>query len=99
MISVLKFESDNCRPCVAFRPVFEEFVEDHGLSWCVVDADLEPEYAEKYRVRSLPTTIFERDGEEYARYVGVQPRSALEAAVKTAAALVDPPVHSEAALN
>ena len=44
-----------------------------GVNVQIVDVDEEMELAKQYKVRSLPTLILFKDGEEVDRHVGAMP--------------------------
>jgi thioredoxin 2 len=46
-----------------------------------VNTDAEPELAERFRIRSIPTIAVFRDGRETTRAAGARPASAIEALV------------------
>lgn len=54
-----------CQPCRQFAPVFKRAADDHtgDIKFYKVDIDDNPELAEKYGVKSVPTVIRAKDGE------------------------------------
>ena len=74
MIEVKKFEASWCGPCRALKPVFENVSNrfGNGVKFSFIDVDEQFETASKYAVRSVPTVVIEKDGEEVRRFVGVQ---------------------------
>lgn len=76
---VLRFFAEWCGPCRMSRPSFLDFVEDSGVSWAEIDVETEPEYAELYDVRMVPTYVFIDDNETVRRVVsGPVPRVTLD---------------------
>ncbi len=69
-----------CGPCRAVAPVLEQIARDHAgrVKVVKVDADRAMALAGRYRARSIPLLVVIRDGEEIDRFVGVQPRAAIE---------------------
>ena len=73
MITVKKFYAEWCGPCKVLTPVMENVqTKFQGVSFESVDIDSQFEVAQKYYVRSVPTVIVEKNGEEVQRFVGVQ---------------------------
>ena len=72
-----------CGPCRAIAPVLEELENDFDgqLKVAKVDVDANPETAQRFGVRSIPTLLLFSDGELRETTVGVQPKPALEALV------------------
>ena len=74
MIEVKKFEASWCGPCRALKPVFENVSNrfGNGVKFSFIDVDEQFETASKYAVRSVPTVVIEKDGQEVRRFIGVQ---------------------------
>ena len=74
MIEVKKFEASWCGPCRALKPVFENVSNRFGtgVTFSFIDVDEQFETASKYAVRSVPTVVIEKDGQEVRRFIGVQ---------------------------
>lgn len=68
-----------CGPCRAVAPILDELAKDYGdrLTVAKVDIDSNPETAQRYGVRSIPTLMLFKDGELVETTVGVQPKAAL----------------------
>ena len=63
-LKVMDFYADWCQPCKQFAPVFESVaVENSEVEFQKINVDSDPESSSKYGIRSIPTIIFERDGE------------------------------------
>ena len=85
MISVKKFYAEWCGPCKVLTPVMENVqTKFQGVSFESVDIDSQFEVAQKYYVRSVPTVIVEKNGEEVQRFVGVQSELAYVNAINEA---------------
>lgn len=81
MIVAYLMHADWCGPCSVYKPVFQEFVEENNITSIEVDVDALPNMAEEFNVKSVPLTVFKRDGEEIARLTGVKSKAALMAAI------------------
>ena len=85
MITVKKFYAEWCGPCKVLTPVIENVqTKFQGVSFESVDIDSQFEIAQKYYVRSVPTVIVEKNGEEVQRFVGVQSELAYVNAINEA---------------
>ena len=69
---LVDFWSPWCAPCRALRPHLAKLAEEHDGEWRFVAVNTEevPASAEAYGVRSLPTLVFFRKGEELHRFAG-----------------------------
>jgi thioredoxin 1 len=72
-----------CGPCRQIAPLIEELAVAHAGSVLVgkVNVDENPEIATAYGIQSIPTLMIFRNGEVVERFVGMPPRSKLEAAL------------------
>jgi thioredoxin 1 len=69
---VIRFTAVWCQPCRAYAPVWDKVKEStEGWEWEVYDVDKDPSESSKYSITSIPTTIFEIDGEVVDRYTGL----------------------------
>lgn len=73
--------ADWCGPCRRMSPLVEEL----GRAWAgrvavaKLDADRAPTITGRYRIQSIPTFLWFKDGALVGSLVGVQPREAFEA--------------------
>ena len=81
---VLLFSSERCGPCRAFKPVVERVVAQSGgdLTLLLVDAYASTELAAQYSVRSIPTLVCFRDGEQVDQRAGSMPEPKLRAMLR-----------------
>ena len=72
---LVDFFADWCAPCKMVAPLVDEVAHRHMGKMLVakVDTDRAQEVAVKYGIRSIPTLIVFRDGEEVERSVGFEP--------------------------
>ncbi len=79
-ISVVDFWAPWCGPCINMAPALEAFTIANAEKVRVfkLDVDDNPKTAEKYRIRSVPTLIFFKDGEPVDISAGVLSESALQ---------------------
>ena len=75
MITVLRFTASWCAPCKMLAPVLQSIVEDFPtVLFETIDVDGNPDMAEHYKIRSVPTVLVEKDNEILQTFVGVQPK-------------------------
>ena len=72
---VVDFYADWCAPCKMVAPLMDELAHDHVGKVLVVkvDTDAAPVVAERYQIRSIPTVILFRAGDELDRSMGFEP--------------------------
>lgn len=57
--TIIKFETSWCSPCKSYSPIYEKVsLETLNVNFYTIDADDEPEIAQYFNIRSVPTTIF-----------------------------------------
>jgi len=80
---VVDFGAEWCGPCVRMAPILEEFATAVAgrAKVCTLDVDESRKTAAEYRVMSIPTLVFLKDGKEVDRIVGLNTKDALVAKV------------------
>jgi thioredoxin 2 len=70
-----------CGPCRMMAPVFEQAAArlEPDVRLAKVDSDAAPDLAARFSVRSIPTLLLVRHGEEIARIAGAMPLEQLVA--------------------
>lgn len=75
MLELKRFHAAWCAPCKALAPTINEVKSSFtGVSFSEVDIDEDYEAATKYGIRSVPTVVVLKDGNEVQRIVGNQPK-------------------------
>lgn len=76
-ISMIDFWAEWCMPCQALLPVIDDLANslENSVNVGKVNVDENREIAKEYKVMSIPTVIFFKDGEEVDRLVGGYPKS------------------------
>ena len=71
-VSVLDFWAEWCGPCRMISPIIEKLATEYDGKALIgkVNVDHNPDVAMKYGVRSIPTIVILKDGEEVKRHVG-----------------------------
>lgn len=72
---LVDFYADWCAPCKMVAPLMDEVAHQNVGRVLVakVDTDAAPDVAMRYEIRSIPTIILFRDGEETERSLGLEP--------------------------
>lgn len=80
---VVDFGAEWCAPCVRMAPILEEFAAAVAgrAKVCTLDVDESRKAAAEFRVMSIPTLVFLKDGKEVDRIVGLNTKDALVAKV------------------
>lgn len=72
MTKVIRFTAAWCGPCKAYKPIFESVASSTpGVVFETVDVDADPQTAQAYMVRSVPTTVVEEAGKTVAFRTGM----------------------------
>lgn len=72
MSHVLYFTAEWCNPCQRTKPLAEELKRDGVIDFMFIDADSETELVQKFSIKSVPTYILIKDGEEVKRMNGAK---------------------------
>ncbi len=74
---MIDFWAEWCGPCKALLPVIEELAAElpENIKICKLNVDENTELARQFRVMSIPTCIFFKDGNETERFVGSRDKS------------------------
>ena len=76
-ISMIDFWAEWCMPCQALLPVIDDLAKtlENSVNVGKVNVDENRELAKEFKVMSIPTVIFFKDGQEVERLVGGYPKS------------------------
>ena len=78
MITVKRFTAAWCGPCKQLDPIIGQIQSEmSNVDFQTIDVDASPDLVMKYNVSSIPTLIFEKDGQEVKRILGVQSKATL----------------------
>lgn len=61
------------------KPIAEKVSASTGIPLVEIDIDENPEFADSYDVKGVPTLILVEDGEEVARHVGLNTQQKITA--------------------
>lgn len=77
--NIFYFTADWCQPCEKIKPIIKEINRDRaGLRFHTIDADIEQELVERFKIQSLPTFIIINRGKEVQRLIGLQTKEKLQ---------------------
>jgi thioredoxin 1 len=74
-MNIIKFYAPWCAPCKALAPTLSKVAVERGIDVEEVNIDSTngAEVASQYRVMSVPTVVFLKDGKEVGRFTGNAP--------------------------
>ncbi|MCI8285304.1 MAG: thioredoxin [Firmicutes bacterium] len=73
---LIDFWASWCGPCKMVSPILDEIAsEDHDFKICKVNVDEQPDLAQQFMVRSIPTLVVMKNGQAAATTVGAQPKA------------------------
>ncbi|MFB6284266.1 MAG: thioredoxin family protein [Halobacteria archaeon] len=71
-VTVKDFYADWCGPCKKQSTIIEDLEEEYpDIEIKKIDVDEEPDEAQAYGVRSVPTIVIEEDEEVVEKYIGL----------------------------
>lgn len=72
MSHVLYFTADWCNPCQRTKPIAEDLKRDGIIDFQFIDADSQLELVKQFQIKSVPTYILIRNGQEVKRMNGAK---------------------------
>ena len=77
---VVDFWAEWCGPCRRIGPIIKEMAAEYEgrARICKVDMDSNPGLGQKYGIRSIPTILFFKGGEQKHQVIGLVPKDELK---------------------
>jgi len=69
MKQLLYFSAPWCQPCRQLKPIMEQISNAYPVE--IVDVENSP-LSQKYNIRSVPTVILLKNGQELRRFIGLK---------------------------
>lgn len=81
---VVDFFATWCGPCKKLSPTLDEVSEELGeqVNIVKVDVDESEDLAMNYGIRSVPTVLFFKNGQQVDKFVGALPKSEIVAKIQ-----------------
>lgn len=79
-LAMVDFWAEWCGPCRIVAPIVEQLADEYADRVKVgkLDVDQNPQIAQRFNIRSIPSILFFRDGELVDTVVGALPKANLE---------------------
>ncbi len=81
--ALVDFWAEWCMPCKMLAPAIDEIADEYAGKLAVgkVDTDSNRDISMKFGISAIPTVILFKDGEMVRKFVGLQQKSDLKAAI------------------
>ena len=71
-LTIVDFYADWCGPCKILLPIIERIASELvEIKIIKVNVDNHEDLARKYKIMSIPTLVFFKDGEEQKKHIGL----------------------------
>ena len=82
-MKVIKFYADWCGPCKTYAPIFDKVVNELNVEYENINVDKDTTgLAAKYKVRSIPLTVFINEDGTSTKEVGMLSEDKLKQLIK-----------------
>lgn len=84
-MAVVDFYADWCGPCGMLSPIVEKLSEKYeNVNFFKLDIDADMDIAQSYRIVSIPTLLFFKNGQPVGQVIGYVPEDELKAEIDKA---------------
>jgi len=85
-VTLVDFWAEWCAPCHVIAPSIDDLAREYGdrANITKLNVDNYPDVAGELGIMGIPTVIIFKDGQEYRRFVGVQPYERFASALEEA---------------
>ncbi len=82
-VAMVDFWAEWCMPCKMLAPTIDEIADDYAgrIKVGKVDTDNNREISMKFGISAIPTVIIFKDGQMVKKFVGLQQKADLKAAI------------------
>jgi len=85
-LTVVDFWATWCGPCMMLKPLIESLSEEMtNVKFCKVNVDEEQELSMQFRIESIPTLLFVKDGKIVHKLVGFRSKEELRREIEARA--------------
>ncbi|MCX8029003.1 MAG: thioredoxin [Brevinematales bacterium] len=84
-ICLVDFWAEWCVPCKRIAPILEELSKEYEgkVEFFKINVDENPEIASKYKITSIPTLLFFKNGQPVDKAVGALPKQNIKQFIDT----------------
>ena len=83
MLTIKRYTATWCGPCKQLAPVFDALQSEiPNVQFQTIDVDQNRDAALEANVSSVPTVIFEKDGQQVYRFSGALPKSVIAGTIQ-----------------
>lgn len=69
---IVDFWAEWCSPCRALHPILDDISKSTDIKVVKLNIDQYPDIAKEYQIRSIPTMLMFKNGENVNRVVGIK---------------------------
>jgi thioredoxin 1 len=83
MLTIKRYTAAWCQPCKQLAPIFDTLQSEiPEVQFQTIDVDMNRDEALEKGISSVPTVIFEKNGQQVYRFSGVIPKATIEGTIR-----------------